>query len=471
MAAGATAASEPLGETAAGGPWSPELRRLTGGLLLNVVAVAFEALAIATVMPLVADELQGQGLYGWVFSAFLLANLVGIVVAGLHADARGPAAPFVWGVVLFAAGLILGGLAPTMWALVAARALQGFGGGGLGSIAYVAVGRVYPDAARPRMLAFLSTAWVVPGLIGPALAGLVAEGPGWRWVFLGLAPLPAIAATLALPALRPIPGGSVRGAAGRRVVLAAALAAGAGLLLGGLSQPDPRRAVPLIAAGLALGLPPLARLLPAGTLSARPGLPAAIATMGLLNLGFFGVEAFIPLALVDLRGSSILFASLTLTAVTITWTSGSWLQARLAGSGLRRRLVRAGLALLTIGAVGITLLLSPAVPPALAPIVWGIGGIGMGLAFSTISLSVLETAPTGQEGEASASLQLANMLGSGLGAGIGGALIATFGPGEGLRRALTVQNAAMIGVLLLALLVAGRLPAIRAAKDGEPHHG
>jgi predicted MFS family arabinose efflux permease len=255
------------------------------------------------------------------------------------------------------------------------------------------------------------------------------------------------------------------------VVLAAALAAGAGLLLGGLSQPDPRRAVPLIAAGLALGLPPLARLLPAGTLSARPGLPAAIATMGLLNLGFFGVEAFIPLALVDLRGSSILFASLTLTAVTITWTSGSWLQARLAGSGLRRRLVRAGLALLTIGAVGITLLLSPAVPPALAPIVWGIGGIGMGLAFSTISLSVLETAPTGQEGEASASLQLANMLGSGLGAGIGGALIATFGPGEGLRRALTVQNAAMIGVLLLALLVAGRLPAIRAAKDGEPHHG
>jgi MFS family permease len=436
-------------------------------LLLNVAAVAFEALAVATVMPLVADELRGQHLYGWVFSAFLLANLFGIVVAGLHADARGPAAPFAWGVVLFAAGLILGGLAPTMWALVAARALQGFGGGGLGSVAYVAVGRVYPEGARPKMLAFLSTAWVVPGLIGPALSGLVAEGPGWRWVFLGLAPLPPIAATLALPALRPIPGGTVPAEAGRRVAFAAALAAGAGLLLGGLAQGDIVRSLPLIGAGLVLGAPALARLLPPGTLSARPGLPATIATMGLLNLAFFGVDAFIPLALVDLRGRSILFASLTLTAVTITWTSGSWLQARLAATGFRRRLVRSGLVILAVGAVGMTLLLYPTVPAELAPLVWGAAGIGMGLCFSTISLTMLETAPKGQEGEASASLQLANMLGSGLGAGIGGALIATFGPGEGLRRALTVQNGAMVAVFFLALAVAGGLPAHRVSREED----
>lgn len=458
------AASGTVEEQGEVGPWSPALRRLSAGLLLNVVAVAFEALAVSTVMPLVASELQGQHLYGWVFSAFLLANLFGIVVAGLHADARGPAAPFIWGVVLFALGLILGGLAPTMWALVAARALQGFGGGGLGSVAYVAVGRVYPDAARPRMLAFLSTAWVLPGLIGPALAGLVAEGPGWRWVFLGLAPLPVIAATLALPALRPIPGGTVPAAARRRVTQAAALAIGAGLLLGGLSQNDLLRALPLIGIGLALGLPALSRLLPPGTLSARPGLPAAIATMGLLNLAFFGVDAFIPLALVELRGRSILFASLTLTAVTITWTSGSWLQARLSTSGVRRRLIRAGLAILTIGAIGFTLLLFPTFPAWLAPLVWGVGGIGMGLAFSTISLTVLETATIGQEGEASASLQLANVLGGGLGAGLGGALIASFGPGDGLRTALVIQNVTMVGMLLLALLVvAAGLPLRREA--------
>jgi len=263
--------------------------------------------------------------------------------------------------------------------------------------------------------------------------------------------------------LRPIPGGTVPAGARRRVALAAALAAGAGLLLGGLSQADPVRALPLIGVGVLLGVPALARLLPPGTLAARPGLPAAIATMGLLNLAFFGVDAFIPLALVDLRGRTILFASLTLTAVTITWTGGSWLQARLSTTGFRRRLVRSGLAVLTAGAVGMTLLLFPAVPAELAPLVWGFAGVGMGLCFSTISLTVLETATTGQEGEASASLQLANMLGSGLGAGIGGALIATSGPGEGLRTALLVQNAAMIGVLLLALLVAGGLPARRPA--------
>src|SRR5438093_211450 len=150
------------------GVLDPRWRGLTIGLVLNVTFVAFEALAIATVMPLVADDLSGLALYGWVFSSFLLADLVGIVLAGELADRSGPAVPFGVGLVLFAIGLLLGGLAPSMPVLVAARAIQGFGAGAIPAGAYVVLGRTYPDSLRPRMFAILSTPCVVLGIAGHA---------------------------------------------------------------------------------------------------------------------------------------------------------------------------------------------------------------------------------------------------------------------------------------------------------------
>ena len=153
------------------GPFSQPQLFLTIGLILTVAAVAFEALAVATILPAVVADLGGLNLYGWAFSAFFLTQLVGIVVAGLLADERGPGAPFVIGILLFAAGLLIGGLAPTMPVLIAGRALQGLGGGAISAIAYVGIGRGYPEAVKPRMLALLSTAWVVPGLVGPGLSG------------------------------------------------------------------------------------------------------------------------------------------------------------------------------------------------------------------------------------------------------------------------------------------------------------
>src|SRR5215216_6248468 len=162
-----------------GGPWCRPYRRTTAGLLLTVAAGAFEALAVATIMPATVDDLGGLGYYGWAFSAFMLANLVGLVLAGDEADRRGPAVPFVGGVAAFTIGLLVGGLAPAMIVLIVGRAIQGFGGGLVNAVAYVAIGRGYPEKARPRMMALLSTAWVVPGLIGPVVAGLIATHIGW----------------------------------------------------------------------------------------------------------------------------------------------------------------------------------------------------------------------------------------------------------------------------------------------------
>src|SRR4051794_13653821 len=125
----------------AGGVFGPDRRALTIGLVLAITLVGFEALAISTVLPDIKDDLHGVSLYGWVFSAFFLGTIVGIVVAGYSSDRHGPARPFAAGLVLFGLGLLAGGFAPSMGGLVAARAVQGLGAGAIPAVAYVAIGR------------------------------------------------------------------------------------------------------------------------------------------------------------------------------------------------------------------------------------------------------------------------------------------------------------------------------------------
>src|SRR5258706_13973151 len=162
--------------------WRPDRRALTLGLVLTITLVGFEALAISTVMPIVARELGGLELYGWVFSAFFLGSLIGITIVGGLIDERGVLFPFVVGLILFAIGLLTCGLAQSMPMVVAGRFIQGIGGGAVPPVAYVAIGRSLPERLRPAMFATLSGAWVVPGLVGPAIAGAVAETWHWRVV-------------------------------------------------------------------------------------------------------------------------------------------------------------------------------------------------------------------------------------------------------------------------------------------------
>ena len=135
--------------------------------MLTTTFIAAEALAVITIMPLLARDLRGLNLYGWVFSAFMLGSLIGTVAAGREADRVGPARPYLAGLVLFGSGLAVAGLAPSMAVLVGGRFLQGIGAGAVPAVAYVAIGRNLPEHLRARMMAVLSSAWVVPGLLGP----------------------------------------------------------------------------------------------------------------------------------------------------------------------------------------------------------------------------------------------------------------------------------------------------------------
>ena len=96
------------------------------------------------------------------------------------ADARGPTAGMIAGTAAFVLGLAVSGAAGSMSTVVAGRALQGLGSGAISAIGYAAIARAYPVETRPRMLALLSSAWVVPGLVGPAIAfGTFDQETGW----------------------------------------------------------------------------------------------------------------------------------------------------------------------------------------------------------------------------------------------------------------------------------------------------
>jgi MFS family permease len=447
------------------GIWAPAQRALTVGLVLAVTFVAFEALAVATILPVVGRELGDLRLYGWVFSAFLLASLIGIVLAGALADRAPLWRPMLAGLALFAAGLVIGGTAPDMLVLVAGRAVQGLGAGVVPAVAYVAISRCYAEESRPRMFAVLSTAWVVPGLIGPGVAALVAAAAGWRWVFLGLLPLVLAAGVLVVLALRHVPPPATPETAAIPYLAALGVAAGAGTALASLSS----GVAPVAAAGGIAGAVLLAvsmrRLTPPRYLSARPGLTATILSRSLLTCCFFAGDAYVPYAVVTVRHAPTALAALALTASTLTWTAGSWVQARRIARWGPRRLVRPGEGLVAIGLGVMTcVVLLPSVPPALAILAWALAGAGIGTAYSPLSVTTLDLAAAGEEGRATSALQLCDVLGQAIGTGVAGAIVAAtarIGPGTGVALALSFAIAVAVG----GVVVGARLPAQLTSRE------
>jgi MFS family permease len=443
---------------AATGIWTGNRRALTVGLVMTVTLVAFESLAVSTVMPDVEADLGDLYLYGWVFSGFFLGQLLGIVTAGQSADRHGLARPFVIALALFAGGLLAAGLAPSMAVLVAARVVQGLGGGAIPALAYVAAGRGYAPEVRPHLFAIMSTAWVVPGLVGPAIAGALSDHIDWRVVFLGLLPLVIVAGAIAFPALARLgPGDHAHGRDRRGDALLVTI--GAALVIGALGSGRPIVAIPIGVIGAVVGVRAFLRLVPPGTVRLAPGLPAAIATRGILTFAFFGADAYVTLALTSVRDTSTTVAGIALSLASVTWATASWVQSRRVHVDGPRRLVTVGFCVVAAGISGLILVLAPSVPLAIAVGVWGVAGFGMGLAYAPLSVTMLDLAEPGREGDASASLQLCDVLGIALGTGASGAVIAL---GESLgwseRTPLAIAFTAMTVVALGGAVAAHRLP-------------
>lgn len=450
--------------------------------MLSVGLVAFESMGVATVLPEIAGRLGGLNAYGWGLSALMLANLIGTVAAGRAADRHGPARPFALGLAVFAVGCVVAGSAPDWPVFLAGRFLQGFGVGAVMALAYAAIALAYPQRLRARMFALVSGAWTVPSLVGPTIAAVISDRVSWRGVFVLLLPLVALAAVLALPPLRRIgsPGGPTDAEApatppakalapdsgetrwwSTPVARSVLLAAGTGVLLAGLQLRRPALLIPLVAVGAATAVAALRRVTPAGTLSARRGVPAGVVLRFLLCGAYFGSEAFLPLGLVGLRGLSASQAGVGLSAGAITWVLGAAWQGRADSrwSGRSRAVpTAAGFAVLLVGVVLMALgVLVDEVPALTAVAGWAVAGAGMGVAFNAATTDTMEQAPADRQGEAGGAMQLAQTLAVAVLSGLGGAAVSlSAAHGGTVSTALTATFA-----LTAALAAAGVLTAHR----------
>lgn len=434
-------------------------RGVTIGAVALIALYAFEALAVATAMPTVAQALDGLPLYALAFGGTLAASVVGMVAAGRWADRRGPAPPLRQGIVWFALGLLIAGLAPSMWVLLLGRIVQGFGGGLMSVALYVAVGRVYPPVLHPRIFAAFAAAWVVPAVVGPTISGALVEHLGWRWVFLSVPLVALAAAAFVLPAVRGL--GSVHDAShddeGTRHRLAWATGAAlSALALHYAGQQRGSGGVVLLAVAIVALVVCAWRLLPLGTLRAARGLPTVIAMRGIASSAFFGTEVFIPLLLSRERGLSPTMAGAVLTVGALGWSLGSWYRSRPSQPFTPAQLLRIGMSMIVVGVLGVAATVSPSVPVAVGIVGWIAAGLGMGALFPTLSVLTLELSPANRQGVNSSALQLCDALFTATVLAVGGSVFAAL-----LARAPSLAYllgfAMSIALALLGAVLASRV--------------
>ena len=436
------------------------LRGTSAGILIVITLIAFEAMAVAAALPTAARELHGIGAIGWAFTAFLVANVVGMVVSGQISDARGPARPLLAGLLAFSAGLAVSGSATSMAQLVAGRFVQGLGSGLLITAIYVVLGEAYQDAIRPKIFAAMSSAWVLPALLGPVVAGSLAEHASWRWVFLGLLPFVLAGAAMLAPTLRRLRG-RTRTASGladpRRIVRALTVAIGIGALEAAGQHPSVWSLL-AAAAGFGLLVWGLRGLLPSGTARVRRGVSAPVALRGLLAGAFFGVDSVVPLAMTVQHGYGAVAAGLPLVVSGVSWSVGSWWQGRQRFQASDRvGLIRAGFAFVALAAVAVAVVSRPEVAGGWTYLAWAAAGLGAGLAMSSVAVLLLRFTTDADRGADSAALQLSDAVASAITTGTAGVLVAAAARSAiGYTTAFVALDLAMAGVALLGVAVAGR---------------
>lgn len=445
-------------------------RALTVGLLAGVVGVAFETVAVATAMPQAAKELGNLGLYAWAFTLFVLGMVFSTALAGRLSDRVGPVKPLAIGTALFVAGLLVAGAAKSMLVLVAARFLQGVGGGAMNLCLMVVVAHAFDERERASMMTAFSVCWVLPAFLGPPVSAAITHSWGWHWVFWSLVPLVLAASVLAAKPLmelqaahRPHPPEQANPvplwAAGLAALSVAALQ-GAGQLLGWRGAL--LGAVALV--GLLVSVPPL---MPPRFLRMGDGLSAVVWARACQAGAFFATEAFLPLSLVEMRGMSLFQAGLALTIGSLGWTVGSWIQSRPWLRLRRDQIIQLGLACSVFGIVAMAVAAwHPRGTLALAAVGWTVGGFGMGLAIASGSLAVMALSEPAQLGRNTSSLQTAEGLGNSLIGALAGTIFHTLHASAPGNHTFGWVFTATALCCLVGILAARRIGPVRNASAG-----
>jgi EmrB/QacA subfamily drug resistance transporter len=395
-------------------------------LLLSLSMAAMEMTVVSTAMPTVVGDLGGIHYYSWVFTAYLLTSTVTVPIYGKLADLYGRKPVLLAGIAVFLVGSMASGLAHSIGALIAFRALQGLGAGAMQPTTLTIVGDIYNLEERARMQGVFGAVWGVAGLIGPLLGGIIVKYLSWRWVFFINVPAGIASAALLVVALHE----DVEHRAHSLDL------AGAGLLTLGLTAllfgahggRSSALGLPLAAASLLLfvfverGTPE--PVLPLDLFRQRV-MAVATAVGALVGAGMISMVTYVPLYVQGVLGGSPTQAGAAITPMVIGWPIASAVSGRLLPRVGFRVLVRLGLAVSAFAAVAMAALLQPGASVHVPQIVSALFGIGLGLANTALLIAVQTSVEWRQRGVATASTMFARTIGGTLAVGVLGALLAS----------------------------------------------
>jgi EmrB/QacA subfamily drug resistance transporter len=406
---------------------------LSGTLLGMLLASVNQTLA-ATALPKIVGELGGLGHYSWVFSAYVLGATLTIPLYGKLSDLHGRRALFATAILLFSAGSVTAGLAPSMDVLVAGRAIQGLGAGGLIPLGMAVIGDIIAPRARGKWQAVTGTVFAASAVGGPTLGGWIADNASWRLVFFVSLPLAGLALAVIWFGF---------GAWGERVQrridavggVLLTLGAGAALVAASSGGVDYAWSSPVILALLAAAV-----LLTAGFVAwerrvEEPFLPLplfrrrAIAPAGValfaLGAAAFGTVTFVPLFVQGVLKESATSAGAVLTPLMLSWIGAGIVAGQIVSrTGRPKPVLLAGPPLLAVGfALLATMGTAATTTDTIRNVI--VVGIGVGLMMQTLVIVVQNAAPRELMGVATASAQFSRWIGSSVGVTVMGAIVAS----------------------------------------------
>jgi len=442
------------------------IRATFAGLVLAMLLAALDQNIVAVALPRIGADLRGFDTLAWVVSAYLIASAVATPLFGKLGDLAGRRKALSLAISVFVLGAVACALAPSMLTLIAARALQGAGGGGIIAVAQAALADIVSPRERGRYQIYFSSMHVVASVAGPVLGGLLTAYLSWHWIFWLNVPLGLLALVIARRTLAHIPLPSPRQGGARVDILGALLLTG-GLvaLLVGVTRVGMGVAP---AAPLQLGLFAGAALLLAGFIwcerrAPEPLVPLSLFAIPTLRLSclilFVAYLQLIALTvLVPLRAQTVLGlaadgAALRLLPLTLAGPAGAWLGGWIMQrTGQARSLQITGAALVCLALLALGLAGGRLEPAWLA-----LAGLGVGLQLPTSLVAVQNAAPPGQVGVATATAAFARSLGAAIGLAVLGALLVSLRAQDGMAPSSAFERVFLVSAAIAAASFAASL--------------